>query len=63
MIHSAYEYRKALTEMSVLSDVLKVVQHQNYLSLAPVVQECPKPPVAVKLKAKRKVWKTLFETG
>jgi mediator of RNA polymerase II transcription subunit 17 len=46
--------RKALTEMSVLSDVLKVVQHQNYLSLAPVVQECPKPPVAVKLKAKQK---------
>lgn len=48
-------YRTALTEVSVLLDVLNVAKEKKYMVLDPVTQDPPDPRNGVHLLAKKRV--------
>ena len=54
-IFQIYYHRSALTECSVLLDVLQVGKDKKYMVLDPVTQEAPEQKTGVQLLAKKRV--------
>ena len=56
-IYNGHYYRQALTEVSVLSDVLHMLQtHRQYITTDPVyVPKGPAVPIALQYNMKKKV--------
>ena len=53
--HSIFIFRSALTEISVLYDVLNIVKQKHYMVTDPVSQDAPELKAPLQMVAKKKV--------